>query len=781
MSMQFKMSKTVLKAGVFLPQLLFLCFFNVLSAQTGSSQRLDEAEKLLKAGNYTAVKADMQQLTASDPQNGRAYFYLGMATIGIAEGKDYVEKASESFLKSAEAGYHLPFGSWEGFQVKENRYVEANWNVVKKILNEKDPQKRETAANLLENIVSANYREHKASERLGVLYVDMGQASKALDLFQRLLEANPDKSESLYNIGLGFLDIYNPERAQIILADLSSQGPEEMTSLMKLLMARAFFVQEENRIASVYYFQALDDLNEIVASEIYRDIIDIINHKEKDEYQDTRTIDQKKVFFRKFWKSRDPSPTTEYNERLVEHYRRLNYAKTFFGLKQTKGYDDRGRIYIKHGEPDQIAKIEGNFGLRDNATWLYRRSPDDFIFHFVKKTTAYFITYRLADAVIGSEYGRSFNVEADPDNEESSTIQETAELSEFYKELLMNRAEINPLYFQMANEQPSFTDPEYLIQEMNTNYAMEEQEILEPAITIGQTTDTYEPDMGSDPLNYYYYTSDFMAMNANSNVNIYYGLPVSELEFKRDIVGVAVNYESTFAVFDQEWNEVKRVYNKRNYQLQEEPNKDDKGLMLVDRQVMNLPPGDYHYSVNVRDLGNDHLGIYKGDFEVTHYNPGEFNVSKIILASSINEMADGQRPGKFTRGNLSVMPLPSRTFRQDQPVFVYYEIYFLTPDSDGKLRYNVDFTIEAEKLDRNIASKIFASFGKLVGQSKDKGKITLTFDKEGNPDMAAQVEWISIDISDSPAGEYNLDIEVTDAVSGKKITRQNTFFITKSK
>ena len=722
----------------------------------------------------------MQQLTSSDPQNGRAHFYLGMAILGIAGSKDFVERASESFLKSAEAGYHLPFGTWQGFQVKENSYISANWDVAKKILDENDPQKKATAANLLENIVSVDYKEHKASERLGELYVDMGQARKGLDLFQRLLEANPDKSESLYNIGLGFLDIYNPERAQIILADLSSQGPEEMTSLMKLLMARAFFVQNENRIASVYYFQALDDLNEIVASEMYRDLIDIISDKEKDEYNDARTVDQKKVFLRKFWKSRDPSPTTEYNERLVEHYRRLNYAKTFFGLKQTKGYDDRGRIYIKHGEPDQIAKIEGNFGLRDNATWLYRRSPDDFIFHFVKKTTAYFIAFRLSDAVIGSEYGRAFDIQQDPGNSESSTIQVAAELSEFYKELLMNRAEIAPLYFQMANELPSFNDPEYLIQEMNTNYAMEEQRILEPAITIGQSTDTYEPDMGSDPLDYYYYTADFMAMNANSNVNIYYGLPVSELEFKRDIVGVAVNYESTFAVFDQEWNEVKRVYNKRNYQLQEEPNKNDKGMMMVDRQVMNLPPGEYHYSVNVRDLGNDHLGIYKGDFDVTHYTPGEFNVSQIVLASSINEMQEGQRPGKFTRGNLNVMPLPSRTFRQDQPVFVYYEIYYLTEDSDGKMRYNVDFTIEADKLDRNIASKVFASFGKLVGQSQDKGKITLTFDKEGAPNMAAQVEWISIDISDSPPGDYKLNVVVTDAVSGNKITRDNMFYITKS-
>jgi len=745
-----------------------------------NQRKLDQAKQLLLSSNFTSAGALMQEITSSSPQVGEAYFLLGVASLGQDKTKAAREKAARHFLDAAHAGYHLAYGTWENYPIKQKEYIEANWKPAEDIIDEKDPQKLETAVHLLENIISVDHRAHRASERLGELYVKTGQNREALDLFQRLLEANPEQSESIYDIGLGFFDIYNTEIAEAILADLSSEGPEKMTALKKLLMARAFFVVGDHRIASVYYNQCLDDLNEIAAREIYRDIIDIIMPEERSEYSQARTIEQKKAFFRKFWKSRDPLPTTEYNERLVEHYRRLNYSKQQFRIKQTKGYDDRGRIYIKHGEPDQNARLVGNFGLRDNETWLYRRKPDDFIFHFVQKTTSYFIVPRLVEAVIGSEYSVAFESRADPENPQEETVMMAPDLNNNFRELLYNRAEIHPLYFRMANEQADFNDPDYLRQEMTTNFEMDESRVLEAGLTVGMSTETYQPDMGTEPLNYYFYTADFMAMNANSNVNIFYGLPIDELEFKRDILGVRVNYENTFAVFDQDWNEVDRVYNQRSYQLKQAPDKNQKGLLMVDKQTLNLPPGEYHYSVSVHDLGSDHLGIYKGDMSVTHYQPKEFNISQIVLASSITPLEEGQRRGKFTRGNLNVMPLPSRTFRQDQSVFVYYEIYFLELNNEGNKGYNVDFTIEAERLDRNLASKIVGSFGRLLSRSEEKGKITLTFEKEGLPQREVQVEWISIDISDSPPGDYKLNIVVTDAATGKKLIRDTVFSIVKS-
>jgi len=740
--------------------------------------KLDKAKGMIFQGNFNAATALLQEIVTQKADAGEAHFFLGLCAIGETQKKEAREKAATHFLDAARAGYHLPFGEWDNYPVKVRGYVEANWKAAEDYIKDKDPRNYELAIHLLNNIIAVDHKAHDASEHLGELYIKTGQNRKAMDLFQTLLEANPDQSESIYTLGLGFFDIYNKDIAQAILSDLSSEGPEKMTSLMKLLMARAFFVIEDYRIASVYYSQCLDDLNEIAAREIYRDLMDIVTPPEKEEWNQARTIDQKKNFFRKFWKSRDPSPTTEYNERLVEHYRRLNYAKQHYAMKQTKGYDDRGIIYIKHGEPDQTARLVGNFGIRDNETWVYRRKPDNFVFHFVRKTSSYFIANSLLEAVIGSPFTAAFQEREDPENPQEPKLLESQDFSANWRELLWSRIEIDPIYMRLYNERVDFDEADYLYNEMITNFQMDESRLVEAALTKGIESETYVPDMGVEPLDYYYYTADFMAMNANSNVNIFYGLPVSELEFKRDIIGVRVNYESTFAVFDQDWNEVDRVYNRRSYQLSQEPDKNNKGLLLVDKQTMNLPPGNYHYSVSVKDLGSEHLGIYKGDIAVTHYKPDEFNVSQIIVASNITPF-EGGKPGKFTRGRYNVMPLPSRTFTPDQAVFVYYEIYNLSKTEDGKKKYNVDFTIEAERLDRNFASKIFAPFGRLLSRSQDKGKITLTFDKEADPERIVQAEYVSIDISDSPAGEYNMTVVVTDSGTGQKITRTNRFFITK--
>ncbi len=63
-----------------------------------------------------------------------------------------------------------------------------------------------------------------------------------------------------------------------------------------------------------------------------------------------------------FWLELDIRPATEVNERLIEHWQRITYAREHF--KKNKGSiyntDDRGLIYVKYGEPDR--KQNGYFG-----------------------------------------------------------------------------------------------------------------------------------------------------------------------------------------------------------------------------------------------------------------------------------------------------------------------------------------------------------------------------------------------------------------------------------
>lgn len=82
-----------------------------------------------------------------------------------------------------------------------------------------------------------------------------------------------------------------------------------------------------------------------------------------------------------FWKRKDTSPETAYNEVMVEYYRRVDYAsKTFGTLREPDGFkSDRGRIYILHGPPTKTERIL-NPSAGYQEVWLYEKTGKKFIF-----------------------------------------------------------------------------------------------------------------------------------------------------------------------------------------------------------------------------------------------------------------------------------------------------------------------------------------------------------------------------------------------------------------
>ena len=58
-----------------------------------------------------------------------------------------------------------------------------------------------------------------------------------------------------------------------------------------------------------------------------------------------------------FWHQKDPTPSTRYNERLIEHWSRIAYARKNFHKANSTVYgtDDRALIYVKYGKPDRIS------------------------------------------------------------------------------------------------------------------------------------------------------------------------------------------------------------------------------------------------------------------------------------------------------------------------------------------------------------------------------------------------------------------------------------------
>ncbi len=74
----------------------------------------------------------------------------------------------------------------------------------------------------------------------------------------------------------------------------------------------------------------------------------------------------------KFWESLDPTINTAYNERLLEHWERINYAQENFDQNSHTVYeaDERAFIFIKLGNPDYVRSGNLIFNKSLIRTWI---------------------------------------------------------------------------------------------------------------------------------------------------------------------------------------------------------------------------------------------------------------------------------------------------------------------------------------------------------------------------------------------------------------------------
>jgi GWxTD domain-containing protein len=87
-----------------------------------------------------------------------------------------------------------------------------------------------------------------------------------------------------------------------------------------------------------------------------------------------KTDRERDLFSEAFWKHRNPTRGAAENSFKTEHYRRLNYANTYYGRSSPKpGWQtDRGRTYIILGEPRDIERFTGGAEIYNAEVWFYQ-------------------------------------------------------------------------------------------------------------------------------------------------------------------------------------------------------------------------------------------------------------------------------------------------------------------------------------------------------------------------------------------------------------------------
>ncbi len=183
------------------------------------------------------------------------------------------------------------------------------------------------------------------------------------------------------------------------------------------------------------------------------------------------------AFLNRFWTDRDHFELRRPGERIREHFRRLGYARQRFALTVTRRFygdrdayrsgneelDDRGVIYVRHGEPAERLR-PFVFGLMPHETWRYARADGDLLFHFSsggdQSSGGDLYDYRLVESVLDLHGASGAPVD----------------------QLLLSRQSLSPVYGRMLNWG----------RYGSAHARSRERRIGQVSIAVGTSSDSYE-------------------------------------------------------------------------------------------------------------------------------------------------------------------------------------------------------------------------------------------------------------------------------------------------
>ncbi|MBT5872058.1 MAG: tetratricopeptide repeat protein [Candidatus Latescibacteria bacterium] len=181
----------------------------------------------------------------------------------------------------------------------------------------------------------------------------------AMAAFDRQLKSNPAHVEARHALATLNSRLGNHATAIRSLEGLARAEPDNVVRLLDLGIA--YWRAKEWVLAEEIFERVVPKLPEN-EQEIYRDFGTFVNRKSAAEYDKANESDQA-VQWRDFFALRDPVPVTEVNERLIEHYGRVAYARQSFTSKGVFPWDRRGDIVVRYGLPDHV---EFGSGITEN-------------------------------------------------------------------------------------------------------------------------------------------------------------------------------------------------------------------------------------------------------------------------------------------------------------------------------------------------------------------------------------------------------------------------------
>jgi len=647
--------------------------------------------------HYDDAAGEFEWASELRPEWPYPWYGLGLAELALGEhpsiaienirqalGKDFLSKAAAAFARAAEVDPGFAQAVIDLADAARRQRIRQRLDVAQRALR----AAAVTTAGALPAVQLARGRVER----------EMGEGDSALAAFRQFVRVGGDE-------GVGLL-----EQARTL-----------------------FYLRRPDDARAAYYAGAAVAVSDDARAEYRADIVWIATPEELEAFDATPDT-ALAGWLRQFWERRDAADVRAPGERIAEHYRRYFYAWRHFRLASRHRHytnepyrsdqallDDRGIIYLRHGEPDDRARFVSP-QVEPNESWMYVWPEGKRIFHFVARDDVQ--DYKLVESLSDLFPDQAIQWEAQ------------GRLPPIAVDLYDSRAALDQNYRRIAQSQTA----------QGTSLA-NERSAGRRAIRLGTTTDSY-------PLRFRRRLQARVQLYAVGGRDggarglLVFALPGARLTGQPGAGGVRYPLEVRVATVDARAS-VMRLDTVRVFQTAAPLTGDE---LLSGFLEFPVPADTLDLRVALLEPG----GPVGDVMEVTDFEVPDFGVPHLVLS----DLVLGDRASDlrwFVSGD--TVPLsPGGAYVRGGAAELYYELHGLAPGT----RYRARVEVRGKR-----GGSVFGWIGRLFG-----GGAPVAFSFDGVTTVEPQRARQTVALTPLEPGDYVLTLTVEDLDGGRRERRE---------
>ncbi|MEO8167597.1 MAG: hypothetical protein ABI623_05065, partial [bacterium] len=450
--------------------------------------------------------------------------------------------------------------------------------------------------------------------------------------------------------------------------------------------------------------------------------------------------------FRAFWNIRNPVAASRSNARLMEHYRRMLYAEKnyiSYGLHTdfntsdwttalrfpesyslNQNFSDKGLIYLRHGPPNQIEQAAGSgladFQLDDYRlkTILYHQSPDSsqsklsdpnesWLYFETPENPRWIFNFALADG-----NWRLVTLPTD-------------------RRMFDQLAQWDPRYGRLTSH--------VQLEQLNTGETL--KDASRENVTLALSTDAHDMERTTQRFRIPCSVNAFRSEGGKSLLNISYGIPMPVIAGLLPPNTSSASCEVGVSITNLNSQAISNKLDTISFPI----SRASSGFITSLFRYM-VKPDSYSIALHVRPLGVDALGRWKTRTRVKDFSSREFLMSDLEFLMPSNSLSSVEING------MKVIQTPFSVYHPNNPVYVYYQVYNLAADPDGRTSFVTEYFLTTED-----------------APSSEQRIVLMKAEREGKEESSAEFATLTTD--DIKPGKYFLNVRVTDHLGSRSFGR----------